>query len=363
MPSDEKYCRAPIVAVPARNEEDRLPTLIEALGRQTWLAKSGRNLQVVVVLNNCADRSAAALAGAAARYPALDLDVVEVEFSPKEAHVGFARRLAMNRALELGSSHSVLLTTDADAAPLPNWIDANLAAIDDGADIVGGHIVGDQAEERQLGPRFLRRAACHLRYSSLVDRLAALIDPLPHDPWPRHSDHTGASLAVRGDVYAAVGGMAPLPSREDLAFVNRVRRAGYHLRHPLDVCVKVSARLEGRAMGGMANCLKLWLSAEQQGLPHLVEDPRSVVDRLRRRRLCRELAAGRALHFGDLIEPFGSEVFSGLGRTGQRSPRRGTLIDIVAPDEPDAPGSVEVVTAIGQIERMIADRQKEIHVS
>ena len=55
----------------------------------------------------------------------------------------------------------------------------------------------------------------------LADHLASLLDFVPHDPWPRHSDHTGASLAVRGDVYAAVGGIPPLPFREDIGFVAR----------------------------------------------------------------------------------------------------------------------------------------------
>ena len=61
--------------------------------------------------------------------------------------------------------------------------------------------------------------------------------------------------------------------------------AGYRLRHPLDVQVTVSARLDGRAAGGMSDCLKSWLAAEKDGLPHLVEDPRATIFRLRNRRL------------------------------------------------------------------------------
>lgn len=45
---------------------------------------------------------------------------------------------------------SVLLTTDADSAPIPTWIDANLRAIEAGADIVGGRIAGNEAEEASL---------------------------------------------------------------------------------------------------------------------------------------------------------------------------------------------------------------------
>ena len=246
----------PIVAVPARNEASA-PSFVDlySLGRQTWLAGRGASTaHQSWSLNNCNDHSARHFAvRAAAQHQKLLLDVIETNFSASQAHVGSARRMAMERALELAGdrARSVLLTTDADAVPMADWIENNLRAIDEGAAIVGGHILGDKTEEALLGPRFLRRAKAQLYYGSLIDRLATLIDPVPHDPWPRHSDHTGASLAVRADVYAAVGGIPALPFREDLAFVSLVRGAGYRLRHPLNVQVQVSARLDGRAPGGI----------------------------------------------------------------------------------------------------------------
>jgi hypothetical protein len=199
----------PIVAVPARNEAQRLPFLLDSLGQQSWLAGPERQLPVVLVLNNCDDNSAASIVHAAARHPKLLLDVIETDFPASQAHVGSARRLALERALELTHhrARSVLLTTDADAVPMADWIENNLRAIDEGAAIVGGHILGDKTEEALLGPHFRRRARRQLHFGRLIDRLTTLIDPIPHDPWPRHSDHTGASLAVRADVYAAVGGM------------------------------------------------------------------------------------------------------------------------------------------------------------
>ncbi len=139
----------------------------------------------------------------------------------------------MDGGFTLAPSNSVLLSTDADAIPTHDWVEANLRAIANGADLVGGHIVDNKQQEASLGPGFLRRAARHAHYLKLVDRLTSLIDPLPYDPWPRHSDHTGASRAVRSEVYAAVGEMPALPFREDIAFVERVCRAGYRLRHPV----------------------------------------------------------------------------------------------------------------------------------
>jgi hypothetical protein len=352
----------PIVAIPARNEAERIPALIGALGQQSWMSGHGRRLPVILVVNNSDDDSAEVAAKAAVAHPNLMVDIVEVDFPPETAHVGSARRLAMDRAAQMAIDpcRSVLLTTDADATPTPTWVDANLGALEAGADVVGGHIAGDEVEEARLGAAFLRRAAQNARYTRLVDRLAALIDPVPYDPWPRHSDHTGASLAVRADIYAAVGGMTPLPSREDLSFVSRVRSAGYRLRHAPDVSVKVSARLEGRARGGMADCIQGWVWSEARGLPHLVENPGSIVARLRRRRSARELAHAERLKLRH----------SGRGSNGIRKPpipeselSIHARIEVVAPDEPDAPAGIPVELAISEIEGIIANMESESRVS
>jgi hypothetical protein len=198
-------------------------------------------------------------------------------------------------------------------------------------------------EEASLGPGFVRRAARHLYYAKLVDRLASLVDPLPHDPWPRHSDHTGASLAVRSEVYAAVGGMPALPFREDVAFVERVCRAGYRLRHPLDVQVTVSARLDGRAVGGMSDCLKSWLAAEEDGQPHLVEDPQAIVFRMRQ---SHGLTA-RAIRL-----PAGEGIV--------RPPNR-RAVGVTAVEE--GAESIEVELAISELERMIAENEGKVDVT
>jgi GT2 family glycosyltransferase len=318
----------PIVAIPVRNEAERLPALLNGLAAQTWLERSDERLKIVLVLNNCDDGSAEVVKATAAGLANLSLDIIDVEFRSDDAHVGSARRMAMDRALEIGGANSVLLTTDADAVPMPNWIEANLRAIEEGADIVGGHIIGDKAEEALLGSGFRRRAAKHLYYARLIDRLATLIDPVAHDPWPRHSDHTGASLAVRGEVYTATGGIPRLPFREDIAFVTKVCQAGYRLRHPLDVQVVVSARLEGRAAGGMADCLKTWVAAEEKRLPHLVEDPNAVAQRLRGQR-----------DVSPILPPQGD----------------------TSSDQIDARTDIE--TAIKRIERMIAGKGDEVHVT
>jgi hypothetical protein len=317
--------------------------LMQALHKQTWLRLGKRPLQTVLVLNNCNDDSRAVATRVAEGSSFVSLHIVEVEFPSAKAHVGSARKLAMDTAFALAPRNSALLSTDADAVPRHDWVEANLRAIASGADLVGGCIVGDKQEEALLGPGFVRRATRHLYYAKLVNRLASLLDPLPHDPWPRHFDHTGASLAVRSEVYAAVGGMPALPSREDVAFVENVCRAGYRLRHPLDVQVTVSARLEGRAAGGMSDCLKSWLAAEEVGLPHLVEDPQAIIFRLRSTRSQESKRAIR-LPAGERVE----RLTSGL-----------PIRDLNA----KAFTSMEVELAISQLERMIEDKEGKVDVT
>jgi hypothetical protein len=334
--AQEEKDRKPIVAVPVRDEAERLPALINALACQTWILRTRQILPVVLVLNNCRDDTTGVLKASAAQQPLLAIAVVDIDFPPDSAHVGSARRLAMEEALRRVGPNSILLTTDADAVPAPNWIDANLAAIENGADLVGGYIMGDHHEEALLGPGFLRRSTRHLHYAWLVDQLSALVDPMPHDPWPRHSDHTGASLAVRGEVYQAVGGLPPLPFGEDVAFVNAVCRAGYRLRHPLDVQVVVSARLQGRATGGMADCLKGWVDAAAQGLPHLVEDPLRVAARLRRRRVMRSSDGGVPMV---------------------------NSVDDISDDGASIKKEIDIELAIRRVKQMIADSQDQTRVA
>lgn len=362
---------APAVAVPARDEAARLPRLIEALGRQTWLADegeisrgvSGRVLPVTIVLNNCRDGSAEAARLAGARHSRLRLDLVEIDFPEPQAHVGSARRLAMARALAAAGPaaagpavDAVVLTTDADAVPAPDWIDANLRALGAGADLVGGLIVGDQDEEALLGEGFARRARRQARHAFLADRLTALIDPLSFDPWPRHHDHTGASLAVRGSVYEAVGGLPALPFREDLGFIARARAGGFRLRHDPAVRVGVSARLEGRAPGGMADTLRAWVEAERDGVPQLGEAPEAIEARALLR------AALRGLDLEDrgarafVARSFGIDAarLEGAARAGLNAV---ALVEALAPDEPDAAATVPVDRAIARLEEMIGERE------
>ncbi|MBS9722024.1 glycosyltransferase [Tianweitania sp. BSSL-BM11] len=358
--SRQTIAHLPVVAVPAKNEEERLPLLLAALAGQSWCLRTEQPLRVVAVLNNCTDRTRDAALVFARTAPNLLIELIDVALPPDTAHVGTARQMAMDRALELCSGHNgVILSTDADAVPDPNWVEATLKAIDGGADAVGGLLYGNKQEESRLGEGFQARAAAVAEYGALCDQLASLIDPLAHDPWPRHRDHTGASLAVRAAIYQAVGGLPPLRMREDLALVSKIRAADGKLVHPLDVRVEVSARLTGRAQGGMADCLKSWLRAEAEGEPILVEDPDQLKQRLMHRRAVRDLASLPQQERFAAARTLGIPE-SAVDETRQRL-SAGALVEQFAPDDPDAPASIEAGIATDRLRRMISELEEPVY--
>jgi GT2 family glycosyltransferase len=240
-----------VVCIPARDEAERLPRLLRSLAAQTGLSEA---LRVVVLANSCTDGTpdiVRRLEDEGALRP-LVLRLVEVELVGAEAHVGTARRMALEAGADWLAEDGVngaLLTTDADAWAPPDWVAANLAALDQ-ADVVGGRLVIDA--DTEIEPALADLHARIERYWSAVRALEDILDPPAHDPAPRHGDHTAASLAVRASLYRAVGGLPAIPCGEDNALVARLTRAGARLRHCPRVRIHVSDRRQGRVTGGMA---------------------------------------------------------------------------------------------------------------
>ena len=83
-----------VVAIPVRDEEERLPACLRALARQ--LDRSGQPIsptavRIVLFANNCADQSAS-LARTLGESLALDLRVVEARLPRTVARVARQRR-------------------------------------------------------------------------------------------------------------------------------------------------------------------------------------------------------------------------------------------------------------------------------
>ena len=275
--TSQSTCRA-IVILPIRNEQSTLPAALDALVAQVDTLGKPLPLhcfEVILLLNNCTDASAKVAHQWKTSHLKHKLHIVERTLTEEAAHVGTARRLLMDTAwhrLQNGSESSqAILSTDADTVASPDWIAQNLRAFADGADAVGGFICLKDGD-LELLPSGARTAyLLDRQYQRLVAELEDLLDPQPGDPWPRHLQHFGASLACTPQIYARAGGMRPVRHLEDVAFVAALRLIDARLRHDPAVLVFTSARLDGRTEIGLSGQLRLWQQASDAQQEHFVE--------------------------------------------------------------------------------------------
>lgn len=241
---------AACVAIPARNEEERIGGCLEALADQS----TRERYAVLVFANNCTDATAAVVRDVARRTN-IPILLKEAVLEGRYANAGHARRCAMDAALEVVGPKSVIMTTDADSRVNRGWVAANLTELRSGVDVVCGSVAPDFMEPQLFPAHVYPQGALEYFYQRMAAELDSLLDPLSWDPWPRHMLESGASLAVRADSYLRVGGVPDVLRGEDRAFVDRVRRAGGRIRHTTGARVATSCRLDGRASGGWADDL------------------------------------------------------------------------------------------------------------
>lgn len=242
-----------VVAIPARDEAERIGECLMALARQQDVNLGG--VRIVVMLNNTSDSSAAVVAETAA-VTGLCIDLVAVELEPERANAGWARKLAMDHARGLMAADGLLLTTDADTRVDADWLRQNRDEVARGADAVAGYVTADDEELNRIPADILALGADEWELQHLLAEIDARSDPVAHDPWPRHNQNCGASLAIRAGLYDRIGGLPAMPVGEDRAMLDKVRAMDGRVRHSLAVHVVTSARLVGRATGGMADALR-----------------------------------------------------------------------------------------------------------
>lgn len=286
------------VIVPARNEAHLIESTVASLATQVGIDHAA--FRVVVLANNSLDGTAEAARRAGRRHPRLDLTVLEHDFPDGEASVGAARRHLMDMAADCLPWHGVIVSTDGDTVVRSSWLAAMLSAIDRGADMVGGRIL---ARATPGDPHLRRIYLADTTYRLLMTEVEAQLDPTPGDPWPRHFQHFGASLAVRRDAYLAVGGLPRVPHLEDVAMYERLCRTDAVIRHCPSVVATTSARLTGRAGVGLSTQLVEWRQQLDRGTAPIVESADYVIARASRRRALREAwTTGRT---AGACEPFG----------------------------------------------------------
>jgi hypothetical protein len=244
------------VVVPARDEQERVVECLRSVRRSLAALPPATATAVAVVLDRCTDATpelvAAELSGwpgaSSVRVAALGGRRAGRALGAGPAHivagtgVGAVRdvgvRLLLRRLRRHRRDRVWLLHTDADTTVPEDWAAAHLRAARGGACGVAG--VADLGS-----PTLSTAAAAH--YRAVVD---AGLDGAEH-----HHVY-GANLGVRADAYLAVGGFPADGAGEDHGLWARLRVAGYPLASPRSVRVTTSARLRGRAEGGLADLLR-----------------------------------------------------------------------------------------------------------
>ena len=217
-----------IVAIPVRDEEDRIEACLDALLAQRDL--SGRRLPadalgLVLLLNNCSDRTAAIVRGVSP--PAAHPSPWWTSPSPlSQANAGFARRLALELAalwLERAGRCDGVLPDDrcrqprsADTGSPRAWRRSMPAAVPWRG--------GSRSNLRKKG--CCRRHSCGVRHARApTSRLCWRCPPASTRsrtiPGPIAGSASGASYGVTFEAYRAIGGLPYPASGEDRALAER----------------------------------------------------------------------------------------------------------------------------------------------
>lgn len=279
---------AVVVAIPVKDEADSIGACLLALANQEGAAAD----RIVLLVNDTTDGTVAVVRGLAPSLP-VRVEVVEHQFAPGRAGAGQARRLAMQHAAVRAGSGGVLLTTDADGRVAPDWLANNLRHLWNGADAVAGCAVIDPVDALLIPAALHEADALECAYGDLLDEIASLLNPDPCDPWPRHTEHSGASICVTLDAYRRAGGIPAVALGEDRLFFEALRRIDAHIRHARDVRVTVSGRITGRARGGMADTIRRRLVAPDLTLDDRLETTAMCARRARLRARLRAAYAAR----------------------------------------------------------------------
>ena len=214
------------VVVAARNEEENLPALLDALERQTLSPT-----EVVIADDGSTDATATLVEDRAAAWaerggPALRL--VRVAEGEAEAAGLPRKKHALTRAIEAATADR-LLFTDADCRPPPGWVAALVrhatpGGVDDGAVLVG------------YGPYEKRPGLLNafVRYETLVTALltGAAVG------WGRPFMAVGRNFSYTRSLFVRLGGFAhsarSLSGDDDLLVQEVARTGAAPIRYVLD---------------------------------------------------------------------------------------------------------------------------------
>jgi glycosyltransferase involved in cell wall biosynthesis len=223
------------VIVPAADEQERIAeclVAIERARRQLFASKLGvTEVDVIVVLDGCRDRTPAIVARFAARSHVHAI-------TSTARRVGAARQQGGLRAIATPARAKQLwlANTDADSTVPRDWLVRMVTAANAGAHLVLGTVL----PSAEL-PLTLR---------------VAWLDQ--HDLREGHPYVHGANLGIRADTYLTLGGWrSELRCDEDTDLARRAEAmTGVKIVRTAAIPVLTSARLNGRAPDGFSSYLR-----------------------------------------------------------------------------------------------------------
>ena len=362
MPAPDARLLASVV-VPARDEAANIGAALDALAAQRDLNDEPldpQTFEIILLANNCRDETARIARDWAARCSHVALHVVEIEWDKARACVGLARRALMNAACERlqslpqSSTPRAICSTDADTRVSPYWMAHTLEELRLGAEAVGGRIL----LSRDNSERATRRVyLLDTGYRLLRARLESALDPCSGDGWPRHFQFFGASMAIRPETYAQIGGLPDVRCLEDTALEAELARRDCLVRHSPNVVALTSARRQGRVETGLSTQLQEWAQSEGDWL---VPSGAEIAARAQlKRRLRAQFLALDAPNDLDFLAQSLGVAASALRQQMENATYFGELWQQIEPclDARFAPVAVEI--ALKQLRAMLASRAEK----
>ncbi len=284
--SETRLC----VIVPVKDEEDYLSNTLEALYFQNDADSkpiSQGIYEVLLLVNNSTDKSYHIALEYQKKHPNFQLHIADINLDEEVAHIGTVRRLLMDEAYSRFMSNNkpdgIIASTDGDSEVDSGWVYNIILAIDKGIDVVGGRIISKKTSQ-------LSRLH-HLQnvtYRHYVSRLEAFINPCAHDPWPRHFQCYGPSVAVTCEAYDRAGRLPILPFLEDEEFRKALYRVDAKVRLCPNVKVYTSSRLAGRVDFGFSVQLQHWAKMNSNGMQVEVESLQELLEKFELKRLLKK---------------------------------------------------------------------------
>lgn len=229
------------VVVPAHNEEALVTECLRSV-RAALRPVDGRcRVAVSVVLDRCADQTPFRVAEELAGWSGAR--ALRVRHRPAGTGVGYVRDLGvrdlLRRLCPVPPERIWLLSTDSDTTVPRSWASEQLRHARAGAHGVAG--LAELHGDPQLSAEALERYR------------AILADGMSGDT---HQHVYAANLGLRADIYRRSGGFPPDGHGEEHRLWRAMADSGCRLHRPTEPRVRTSARLHGRAEGGLAELLR-----------------------------------------------------------------------------------------------------------